>query len=53
MKDAKKTPGPGAYGYQDSFQKAAMPLEESIQFFGSTCKRWYEVCSAAAVAAGC
>jgi len=43
MKDAKKTPGPGAYGYQDSFQKAAMPLEESIQFFGSTCKRWYEV----------
>merc|ERR1712070_775608 len=43
MKDAKKTPGPGSYGYQDSFAKAAMPLEESIQFFGSTCKRWYEV----------
>jgi len=43
MKDAKKTPGPGAYGYQDSFSKAALPLEESIQFFGSTCKRWYEV----------
>lgn len=43
MKDTKKTPGPGSYGYQDSFSKASMPLEESIQFFGSTQKRWYEV----------
>lgn len=43
MKDSKKTPGPGSYGYQDAFSKAAQPLEESIQFFGSTQKRWYEV----------
>jgi len=51
MKDAKKTPGPGSYGYQDSFAKAAMPLEESIQFFGSTQKRWYEVNEAQSYAA--
>merc|ERR1711934_144776 len=51
MKDSKKTPGPGSYGYQDSFSKAAMPLEESIQFFGSTQKRWYEVNEAQSYAA--
>lgn len=43
LKDAKQTPGPGTYGYTDAFSKAAMPQDENIQFFGSTCKRWYEV----------
>jgi len=43
LKDSKQTPGPGTYGYNDAFSKASMPQDENIQFFGSTCKRWYEV----------
>eukprot|EP00657_Telonema_sp_P-1_P004046 TRINITY_DN19362_c0_g1_i1.p1 TRINITY_DN19362_c0_g1~~TRINITY_DN19362_c0_g1_i1.p1 ORF type:complete len:276 (+),score=112.96 TRINITY_DN19362_c0_g1_i1:120-947(+) len=37
---------------RQSFSKAALPVEESIQFFGSTQKRWYEVDQAQSYMAG-